>query len=790
MIRGLKRSLLLAAALMLCGCAAETLYKEGSTAVVQGDSESAMAKFQEALRLEPNNAAYRAALETTRERALAQYQSRAEQAQAENDTATAEAWYRRMLTLDPADARARAGLARLQRDKRLAEKQKEAEAAWGRGDAATALRALRVILTETPQNSAALDLKRIIEEKQARPPAEVQLAAALKKPITIEFKDTTLKQVFEVLARTSGLNFIFDKDVRSDQKTTVFLRNTTIESAVNMVLLTNQLEQRVLDGNSILIYPNTPAKARDYQPLKVKTFIFANADAKLVANTIKTIVKTKDVVVDEKQNMIIMRDTPEAIQLAEKLAAMHDLPEPEVMMDVEVLEVNRTRLLNLGVQWPDTLALTPISSTSGGTLTLADLKRLSSHTLGATTDALTFNAKNEDTDANILANPRIRARNREKAKILVGNRVPNITTTSTSTGFVSETVQYIDVGLKLEVEPTIYADNEIAIKLAMEVSTIANQITTQSGSVAYQIGTRNASTVIRLKDGENQILAGLINDEDRRTVDKVPGIGEIPILSHLFGSHNNNATKTEIVLSITPHLIRNLHRPDLASSEFDAGTEGSLRNRGIETAGAPAPAAARPAAPRTATTPPAAGPGAAATGAAPPDAAAGAQPAPAVSSTSPTSTPAAANAPAPVVTGGPTSLTWQAPTSAAVGSTFTMTLNMQAGEPVTSIPLAIGYDAKLLEVVDVAEGSLLRQGSTTNFSSRVDKNTGQIFATIVRSATDGATGDGSLITVTFKAIGPAPEVRTQVLAISPTGAGGKSVSVSMPAPQSIAIGNP
>ncbi|MDB5804530.1 MAG: ral secretion pathway protein GspD [Betaproteobacteria bacterium] len=767
-------------AIFLASCADDSAFIEGRAMVARGDGEAGIRKFQEALRTEPNNAEYRAALVQARERTIAGYHQNADAALAQGDAALADTWYRRVLAIDASDARALAGLAKIQRDRRLAELQKDAAAAAKAGDNAAAQRALREILTEAPQNAAALELQRAIEARTARLPVETLLAASLKKPITIEFKDTTLKQVFEVLAHTSGLNFLFDKDVRGDQKTTVFLRNTTIDSAVNMVLLTNQLEQRVLDANSILIYPNNAAKARDYQPLVVKTFIFANADAKLVANTIKTIVKTKDVVVDEKQNMVIMRDTPEAIRLAEKLAAMHDLPEPEVMLDVEVLEVNRNRISNLGIQWPDQLALSPLPSNAGGAVTLSDLRHLGSGGISAALTPLTINAKRENSDANILANPRIRSRNKEKAKILVGDRVPNITTTTTSTGFVAESVQYIDVGLKLEVEPTIYADDEIAIKIAMEVSTIANQVTTKSGALAYQIGTRNANTVIRLKDGENQILAGLISDEDRRIINRVPGLGSLPVLGHLFGDHSDTTNKTEIVLSITPHLIRNIRRPDLASSEFESGTEASLRSRAIETL-APAPGVANPVPVVSAGAAPAvfSGPGVVVpAGASPPNGAEGAAAAPAPSPS------------APLAAVGPTSVTWQAPATATVGSTFSMTLSMRAGEPVTSVPLAIGYDAQALEIVDVTEGDLLRQGSATNFSSRVNKMAGQLFATVVRSAPQGVTGQGSLVTVTFRAIGPAPAALAQVLAISPTGAGGKAVAVAMPVPQSISIGKP
>ena len=250
-----------------------------------------------------------------------------------------------------------------------------------------------------------------------------------------------------MISRTSGLNFLFDKDVRTDQKTSIFLKNSSIEAAVSLTLLTNQLEQRVLDANTILVYPNTQAKQKDYQPLTIKTFYLVNAEAKVVANTLKTLLKSRDVVVDDKLNMLILRDSPDAIRMAEKLVALHDVAEPEVMLEVEILEVKRTRLLDLGIRWPDQLSLSPLTANAGGVLTLADLRAINDNRLGATLGATSLNAKNVDTDANILANPRIRARNREKAKILIGERVPNITTTSTSTGFVAESVTYVDVGV-------------------------------------------------------------------------------------------------------------------------------------------------------------------------------------------------------------------------------------------------------------------------------------------------------------------------------------------------------
>src|SRR5690606_15191807 len=365
-----------------------------------------------------------------------------------------------------------------------------------------------------------------------QPKAGDRLAEVYQKPITLEFRDAPLKAVFDVIAKVSGLNFFFDRDVRPDLKATILARNTSIEDAVRLLLVTSQLEQKVLNENAILIYPNTPQKLKDYQSLTVRTFYLANADAKAVANSIKTLVKTKDMVIDERLGIIMLRDTPEAVRMAERIVALQDLRDPEVMLEVEVLEVTRSRLMELGVQWPSQLGLSPL--TNGTTpLTLNDLRNINSSTTQASIGGLLINARKENQNGNVLANPRIRVKNKEKAKVLIGERVPVITTTSTSTGFVSESVNYVDVGLKLDVEPTIYLDDEVAIKVNLEVSSLVREVLSKSGSLSYQIGTRGASTVLRLRDGETQVLAGLINDEDRSTANKVPLLGELPILGRL-----------------------------------------------------------------------------------------------------------------------------------------------------------------------------------------------------------------------------------------------------------------
>lgn len=588
----------------LAGCASIT-YHEGKELIAQDRIEEGLAKFREAMESDPQQLEYKEAYLQTRERSIFNYLVQADRLVAADKRGDAENLYRRVLAIDSSNERARDGLWTLDRSVRHDKSFKEAEAAFAKKDFVTANQKLSIILAENPDNVSARALQGKVAEQAAKPATESMLTESYRKKISIDFKDAALKQIFEVISRSSGLNFLFDKDVKTDQKTSVFLKNNTIESVVLYMLKTNQLQQQILDSNTILIYPNTPAKRKDYQEMTIKSFFLTNAEAKTVANTLKTILKTQDIVVDEKLNMLIVRDTPQSIRLAEKLVALQDIAEPEVMLEVEVLEVTRTRLLDLGIQWPGSMTLTPLSlggtssssstttgsasgtttgsttsSSTSGTLTLHDLFHRNTNSIGVGIASTTINANATDSDANILANPRIRTRNHEKAKILIGQRVPNITTTATSTGFVSESINYVDVGLTLNVEPTIFLDNDVAIKISLEVSNIVGQLKTQSGSVAYQIGTRTASTVLRLKDGETQVLAGLINDEDRKSGNKVPGLGEIPILGRLFGSSSDNNQKTEIVLSITPHLVRNILRPDATQSEFMSGTDSNLQSAG------------------------------------------------------------------------------------------------------------------------------------------------------------------------------------------------------------------
>jgi general secretion pathway protein D len=749
-------------ALLMAGCAARSAYRDAQALLAQDQAQAALERLSEAVRLDPGSVAYRIDYLRTRDRLIADLLSQAQRALATKQFDLAEEAYRKALQLHPTSEAAITGIKQLERERRFAKSLTLARSSAERRDLEGARTLLRSVLSEDPTNLEAAQLLGAMEAPPDKSSLATAMAPSLRKPISLELRDVSLRAAFELLSQSSGLNFVFDRDVRTDQRTTIFVRNSTVEAALTRLLVSNQLEQSTLDANTVLIYPDTPAKQKDHLPLTVRAFYLSHSDAKTVSATLKSLLKIRDLVTDERLNLVVVRDTPEAVQIAERIVALHDLPDPEVMLEVEVLEVKRTSLLDLGIRWPEQLSLSPIPSSAGGTVTLADLKTLGASRVGATLGSSTISANKTNTDAKILANPRIRAKNREKARILIGDRIPNITSTSTSTGFISESVNYLDVGLKLEVEPSVHPNGEVAIKLALEVSSIVKQLQTQSGTFAFQIGTRNVSTMLRLKDGENQVLAGLINDEERRNARGIPGLGDVPLAGRLFGGQSDDSAKTEIVLSITPRIVRGVHRPDSSILEFESGTENGGRHRGGELGG----------------------PGSAGSGSARP----AIKPAPSPNLTAPP--PSIGGSGAPDSAGGPQSeltIKLNGPPQVRVGQSFSVDLLAQSRRPFQTMPVAIAVDPTSFEVLEVIAGEFGRGSKTaTKVDSRVDRG-GQVLATIsVPPAADlseaSGSGDllGRLLTLRLRAVGSAKSTNVRVLTATAQGSTGETVSITLP----------
>jgi general secretion pathway protein D len=617
-----KRVLALIFLALLVACATNENFRQARIEVEAGNEEAGLAQLEAELKKNPQDTELRNYYQRHKDVAVQRYIALGDNARAAGAMDRAQQSYQRALRFDPENQRAKAGIALVRKDREHRMVLADADQALKAGQTAEAQAKLRQILAENPQNREARALLRRIEERQVKETTTPQLNAALKRPITMEFRDAPLRTVFELISRQTGLNFIFDKDVQPEARTTVFARDTTIEEVIRFVLVTNQLDRKVMNENTILIYPNTPAKNRDYKDLVVRSFYLANADVKQTANMVRQLVKTRDLFIDEKLNLLVMRDTPEAIRMAEKLIANQDKSEPEVMLEVEVLEVATNQLTALGIQWPTSVAVGLMGAKGvAGQVTGAEFRHLNGGLVNVTVSdpLIALNLRQQVGRANILANPRIRAKNREKARIHIGDKVPVITTTAGATGFVSESVNYLDVGLKLEVEPQVFLEDDVGIKVSLEVSNIGTQTKTSSGTVAYTVGTRNTTTTLRLHDGETQVLAGLISNEDRRSSSQVPGLADLPVAGRLFQNKEDTANKTEVVLLITPRVIRNVERSEARLEEFNSGTEAEVGGSSLSlptlipspvpAAPIPAPAAPQPPIPSTLGTPaPAAGP--------------------------------------------------------------------------------------------------------------------------------------------------------------------------------------
>jgi general secretion pathway protein D len=574
-----KRIMLLSAVLLHAACATDTRFAEGKRLLTQGQTEAGLELLEKATRDNPRQSEVRAYWMRERELAITRLTADAEVSRMQGRIAEAELFYGRALKIDPNDVRAKGGMEALTAARRHEQQLREAESRLERKELEAAEAIVRNVLAENSTHPQARTvLRRIVDAMASRSAVPPVLKAGAVKPVNLEFRDAPLRSVFEVIAKTSGINFVFDKDVRPDLRSTIVVRNSTVDDVIRLILVTNQLERKVLNDNTILVYPNTPAKLKEYQELVVRSFYLANADVKQTLTMIKTMVKTRDVFIDEKLGLLVMKDTPDAVRLAEKLIAAQDLAEPEVTLEVEVLEVATNRVQELGLRAPEQVILTnPATVPASGAPVSGTLARASSGlTAFVATPPIIINLRQQDGVTNVLANPRIRVKNREKARIHIGDRVPVVTTTATANVGVSASVSYLDVGLKLDVEPAIQLEGEVIMKVGLEVSNITREVATTGGGLAYQLGTRNAATTLRLRDGETQVLAGLIQDDERRIANKVPGLGSLPVLGRLFSNNNETKTKTEIVLLITPRIVRALLRPDHVSSEYYSGTESNV----------------------------------------------------------------------------------------------------------------------------------------------------------------------------------------------------------------------
>lgn len=566
----------------LVGCASYRTAKQADHLIEKGNYPEGIRLLRGLAEESPKD--YRMRYLRARDNATQQLLQQARQAILDEKVDVAASLYRQVLAYDPEQVEARRGLALIDQGKRQSDWLTKAAASHQAGDAESAMQFLSLILTENPQNVPARQLRQTIElQRQRDDLMEPQLRSSFKKPVSLEFRNASVQAIFEVLSRSSGINFIFDKDVKSDSKTTIYAKETTVEDALQLILKTNQLGYKALNDSTLLVYPATGDKEKQYEDLVVRAFYLGNTEPKKVQDMVRALVAPKSMYVDDNLRMLVVRDTLAVIDTVERLVSVYDLAEPEVTLEVEIMEVSDDSLLNLGITYPSSVSLSASGAAGkAGQLTMDELVHLNrgNFTAYVPDPFAVLNLKQTSGKANLLANPKIRVRSREKAKVLIGDKVPVITTTTNQTsGSTSESVSYLDVGLKLEVEPEVHVNNDVSINVGLEVSNIVKEVKSTTGLLTYQIGTRNASTVLRLRDGETQMLAGLIKDEQRESASHVPGLGKLPVLGKLFSSEVDNKSKTEIVLLITPHVVRSLATPSVNSMAFASGTGSKATTR-------------------------------------------------------------------------------------------------------------------------------------------------------------------------------------------------------------------
>ena len=289
----------------------------------------------------------------------------------------------------------------------------------------------------------------------------------------------------------------------------------------------------------------------------------------------------------------------------------------------------------------------------------------------------------------------------------------------------------MDVGLKLDIEPTIYLDDEVGIKLALEVSSLVNTIKTAAGSTVYEIGTRNVETVLKLRDGETQLMAGLISNSEQIAAKRIPGLGDMPILGHLFSSQSNNGQRSEVVLSITPHIIRNIRRPDINQAEFWSGTENDLRSRPLTLPGRKK---------ATETKKEDGSPNGV-------NSTSGATP------TMPVPPPQGMMSPAQSEHVPDVTVSLDAPSDIKVNQTFTVNVMIKANKPIRGLPVQLAFSPINLEMVKFEEGPFLKQDGTQLSQSKT-LEPGKLSVGLLRNTANDIKGNGSIMVITFKALAP------------------------------------
>ncbi len=608
-----------------------------------------------------------------------------------------------------------------------------------------------------------------IERRIHEAAGPVELAPISNIPITVKLTDKS-DTVYRTIGQLAGINVLLDPDY-TPKPIKVELNGVTLEEALEITALTSKTFWRPVTSNTIFVAQDNPAKRKELEQSVLKTFYLTNLSAPTelqdVVNAIRAVLDVQRVQQLLSQNALVVRGTPDQIALAEKLVEDLDKARPEVIVDIAVMQVSKDKSRTLGLSPPtsttvslqsnlnststtSTTTSTSTSGTSGTTgLNLNSLASLTAQNFQVTIPSANLSTVMSDSDTKLIQNPQIRALDGQKASLKIGDRVP-VATGSFQPGIggvginplVNTQFQYLDVGVNIEITPHVHANGEITLKMTMDVSAVTGQASI--GGISQPIiGQRKIENEIRLKDGEANLMGGILTDQQTKSLSGIPGLAQIPILKYLFGQETKDHSETEIIFAITPHIIRGTDVNAQNQRAIDIGTSTTIQLRHDsrpQTAPAGAspsnPPAGQSAAPQ-ANRPPAGGQ-------AMPGGAAGATP----------------------------SFNFDPPTiQSTKGGTFAVNLLISGAKNVASVPVQLNYDPKLLQLVNVSNGAFLSQdGQVVSVAHREDEAIGQTQITAARPpGAAGVSGAGTVVTLTFQAKenGQTPLVITRGGALDP-----------------------
>ena len=719
--------LLVASTLPLAADQAVVWHKKGEDAEARQNYEQAYDDYKQAYDLKPRDLRYRASFERLRFLAAASHVHRGQLLREAGKLDEALAEFQKAAEIDSSSFIAR---------QEIRETQKMIEQAKSPGPRSDAL----------PPDG--------LQKRLAQAQGPVELAPIANVPMNLSATQDS-KKIYETIGELSGINVLFDPDYTS-RVIPVHLNNISLPQALEMIELESNTFYRVVTPNTIFVAQDNPSKRKQIELNVVKTFFLANLSQQTelqdVVNTLRQILDITKIQSLPSQGAIVVRGTPDQIALAEKLVNDFDKARPEVVIDVAILQVSRDKAHTLGISPPtsatvalqNNLTTTTTSSTTttatntSGTPNQVNFNRLGN--LNATDFTVTIPSASatalfSDSDTKLIQNPQIRSIDGQKATLKIGEKIP-IATGSFQPGIggvginplVNTQFQYQDVGVVIELTPTIHPDGDVSMHINMSISSVTGQ-SSIGGITQPIIGQKTDEGTIRLRDGEVSLLGGMFDDQNTRSISGIPGLGQIPILKYLFSQTQTDHSQDEVVFVLIPHIVRKVELDEMSNKEISVGTASGIQLSRATPLTLPATQSAQASA---------AAPQAPAPQAQMPAAVAQQPPAPPTPQASPAS--ASFNFDPSTVT-------------AKTGATFAVNILLNGAQNVHSVPLQVSYDPKLLQVVNVSNGGFLSQdGQAVPIVNRNDDTGGTLQIDATRPpGTSGVSGQGAVITLTFMA---------------------------------------